>query len=123
MNKYLMPTLTLYNSFVLSHVGEPSPPENLRYATPDSMTSITIEWDPPVYTGGYGTSIQKYKITISEIDYSVEESGNALSHTITADSESVMFNTLYEVEVTVVNTSGDESDPASITIVIEASGW
>ena len=118
-----MPTLTLYNSFVPSHVGEPSPPGNLRYATPDSMTSITIEWDPPVYTGGYGTSIQKYKITISEIDYSVEESGNALSHTITADSESVMFNTLYEVEVTVVNTSGDESDPASITIVIEGSGW
>ena len=66
-------------------------------------------------------SIERYKIKILQVsDYSEEESGTA--HTITADGSDVMFNTLYDVEVTAVNTCGLESNPASITVNITASG-
>ena len=66
-------------------------------------------------------SIERYKIKIIQVSgYSEEESGTA--HTITADGSDVMFNTLYDVEVTAVNTCGLESNPASITVNIAASG-
>ena len=53
------------------------------------------------------------------VGYSEEEIGTA--HTITADGSDVMFNTLYDVEVTAVNTCGLESSPANITVNITAS--
>ena len=74
-----------------------------------------------MHTGGDGISILKYRITIPETDYEAE-SNTTRSHTITADSANVMFNIPYEIEVTAINTCGDESAPASRTIIIEASG-
>ena len=74
-----------------------------------------------MFTGGSLISIATYRITIpAVVGYSEEESGTV--HTITADGSDVMFNTLYDVEVTAVNTCGLESNPASITVNITASG-
>jgi len=111
---------TLQN-FVLIYAGKPSPPDNLRGAIAGDTLSVAIEWDPPVYAGGNGISILMYRITIPETDYE-EESNTTRSHTITADSTNVMFNIPYVVEVTAINTCGDESAPASQTIIIEAIG-
>ena len=72
-------------------------------------------------TGGNLISIATYRITIpAVVGYSEEEIGT--EHSITADGSDVMFNTLYDVEVTAVNTCGLESNPASITVNIAASG-
>ena len=100
----------------------PSPPKHLRNATPHDMPATTIEWDPPVYTGGNETSIWKYRIRIPETNYSEEKSGTELSHTLRANSINGSFNTLYKVDVTAINTCGNESIPASIVISIEANG-
>ena len=78
-------------------------------------------WDSPVYTGGDRIAILDYRIQIPTINYSVEESGIATSHNITADSTNVMFNTPYDVEVTAINTCENESDPARISICIKAN--
>ena len=112
--------LSLYKTLSY-YAGEPSPPDNLRGGILGDTPSVKIEWDPPLYTGGNGISILMYRITILETDYE-EESNTTRSHTITADSTNVMFNIPYEVEVTAINTCGDESTPASQTIIIEASG-
>ena len=52
--------------------------------------------------------------------YSEEDSGTA--HTITADGSDVMFNTLYDVEVTAVNSDGQESNPARVYVNITENG-
>ena len=75
-----------------------------------------------MFTGGNGVTIDSYRITIPAVSgYSKEESGTA--HTITANGSDVMFNTLYDVEVTAVNSDGQESNPASkIDVNISATG-
>ena len=74
-----------------------------------------------MFTGGNGVTIESYRITIPAVSsYSEEESGTA--HTITADGSDVMFNTLYDVEVTAVNTDGQESSPATVSITVTATG-
>lgn len=96
--------------------GKPSPPDNLHTAAPDDMPYTRVMWDPPVYPE------HKYKIRIPEIYYSEEEDGTARTHTITGGSDGVMFNTPYEVEVTAVDKCENESNPAIITVNIEAGG-
>lgn len=54
------------------------------------------------------------------LDYSKEETST--THTITADGLSVLFNRQYSVEVIAVNTQGEESSPALITVFIFAAG-
>ena len=74
-----------------------------------------------MFTGGNGVTIESYRITIPAVSsYSEEESGTA--HTITADGSDVMFNTLYDVEVTAVNSDGQESNPARVYVNISATG-
>ena len=64
-----------------------------------------------MFAGGDEVSIHSYRISYTE-----EESGTA--HTITADGSDVMFNTLYDVELTAVNSCGQESSPARIYVNI-----
>ena len=74
-----------------------------------------------MFTGGIGITIESYRITIPAVSgYSEEESGTA--HTITADGSDVMFNTLYDVEVTAVNSDGQESNPARVYVNITENG-
>ena len=121
IDDYRVETKLNINSHLYIAPPSPSPPRNLRQTTPDNTPSNTIEWDAPVLTGGNVISIATYRITILQVSgYSEEESGTA--HTITADGSDVMFNTPYDVEVTAVNTCGLESNPASITVNIAASG-
>ena len=107
-------------SFVSS--GETSPPDNLRNATPDDTPSTTIEWEPPVHTGGNGISIIKYKIVIPDINYDMQENGTAQSHTIREATSGVDFNTRYEAKVTAINTCENESAPTNIFVNVQASG-
>ena len=101
--------------------GAPSQPRNIRQSTPNNSPSTTIEWEAPVFTGGDGVTIESYRITIPAVSgYSEEESGTA--HTITADGSDVMFNTLYDVEVTAVSSDGQESSPARVDVNISATG-
>ena len=63
-----------------------------------------------------------YRVTIQELmmSYSVEVEGT--THTITADGTVVLFNMLYNIEVTTINSQKQESSPASIQIEIPANG-
>lgn len=101
-------------------VGGSSKPENLRSITLKNAPSIVIQWDPPVYSGGDGIIIQKYRIRIREVDYIEEEHGTKPSHTI--DGTNMMFNRIYMVEVSAINTCEVESIPANISVTIEATG-
>ena len=70
--------------------------------------------------------IQKYRITIPEVNYSEEVEGNCsgsqCSHSITADGSDVRFNTPYLVEVTAVNTCNLESRPVTVNVTVIAYG-
>ena len=44
------------------------------------------------------------------------------SHTITANGIDIHFNMSYDVEVTAVNTCGEQSSPESVTVRIDANG-
>jgi len=87
------------------------------------MPSITIMWDPPLKTGGNQIAISKYKITIPELKYSVEEESAIHSHAITVHgTHNIMFNMPYVVQVIAINTCEGVSDPANVTIIVEDSG-
>ena len=86
------------------------------------MPSITILWDPPTNTGGNRIAISLYEIRIPELLYSVEEKSTIHSHAITANDSYIMFNMPYVVQVIAINTCENVSDPATITINVEASG-
>ena len=76
-------------------------------------------WGHPIYSGGNEITIQKYKIKIPDIDYCEEESGTVHSHNI--GSAYLMFNKLYDVEVTAINSCNIESDSANTSVKIEAN--
>lgn len=90
------------------------PPENLTLRTALSPT-VTIEWNAPLSSGGLN-----YQLTIQGItSYFIED---VTSHSITADGVNVLFNTLYNIEVTAIDAQSHESSPASIEIEIPANG-
>ena len=93
--------------------------------TQGNRPSITLHWNHATYTGNE-FPIQKYRIVISEINYSEEVegkcSGSQCSHSITADGSDVRFNTPYLVEVTAVNTCDLESSPANLSVTVLAYG-
>lgn len=59
-----------------------------------------------------------YRITIQDANYSEDETctESKCTHTILTDGSDVMFNTLYDVEVTAISSCGLESNPASIKV-------
>lgn len=90
------------------------PPENLTLRTALSPT-VTIEWNTPLSNGGLN-----YRLTIQGIkSYFIED---VTSHSITADGVNVLFNTLYDIEVTAIDAQRHESSPTSIEIEIPANG-
>ena len=72
-----------------------------------------FQWQSPLYTGG---PIIRYTVTANGHTESV--SGDVFTYTITG----LDFNTDYNVEVTAVNSCGLESEPANVTVNIEARG-
>ena len=100
-------------------LGKSSKPDKLRTVYLKTSPSTTIAWDRPIYSGGMEIFIQKYIIKIPDIDYSEEESGTVYTHNIV--SADLMFNKLYDVEVSAINTCSIESDPANISVNIEAN--
>ena len=77
-----------------------------------------MQWQAPEETGG--VSISTYTVTV-DVDgriMSQNVSGNMLTHNISG----LEYNTDYEVEVTAINSCGIPSQPATITVFIDASG-
>ena len=74
-----------------------------------------IQWQSPLYTGG---PIIRYTVTANGQSTSVGGTGDVFTYTITG----LDVNTNYTVEVTAVNSCGLESEPANVTVNIEARG-
>ena len=76
------------------------------------IVTVTIQWNSPTFTGN-GLPIQTYTITLPEIDYSetVDCSDSSCSHTFPVDGsgDNVMYNTVYVIDVTSINTCGMKS--------------
>ena len=79
-----------------------------------------VEWQSLSFTGGSGISITSYTVTVDgDVSGTVSDDGNGLyTHTITG----LDYNTDYSVEVVAVNECGPPSQPATITVSIEARG-
>ena len=92
----------------------PSPPHKLHHdVSANSVSSAVIQWQSPLYTGG---PIIRYTVTVNDQTESV--SGDVFTYTVTG----VDVNIDYSVEVTAVNSCGLESEPANVTVNIEARG-
>ena len=104
-------------------VHPPSPPLNLQShnATTDGVSAVVIEWDPP---GNETEDDLYYRIIIPHTSYFKEVSctGSECKHAITVDGSDVMFSTHYDLEVTSINTCGEKSVPAIITVSIPRNG-
>ena len=72
-----------------------------------------VQWQPPLYTG---RSIISYTVTANGRTESV--SGDVFIYTITG----LDVNIDYTVEVTALNSCGLESEPATVTVIIQARG-
>jgi hypothetical protein len=92
--------------------GNPSPPHKLHHNTlANTESSAVIQWQSPLYTGG---PVINYTVTANGQTESV--SGDVFTYTITG----LDFNTDHIVEVTAVNSCGLKSEPAIVTVNIEA---
>ena len=107
------------------HTGVPSPPANLSSTVTTSSPSVKVEWDPPLYRG-HRQGIILYVITIKAINYTRSKIVNSTrrnSHIIQGGGETMIeFNKNYVVSVTTVGVCKVDSDPARISMRIEASG-
>ena len=96
-----------------SPTGPPDPPSDLDYNDGVVIeSSVNLQWTRPSYTGG-----------VDVTNYRVSANGRRLE--VMDDSETVSYTTsglVYgEVQVSAINTCGQESQPA--TINIPAAGW
>ena len=102
-------------------VGDPGPPLNLTHdMSANTVSSAVIRWDPPSTTGGGGDgiSITGYRIMSSGNINGLNKETDDLIYTITG----LQYNTNYSVEVTALNSCGQESGPADVVVNIEARG-
>ncbi len=73
---------------------------------------ITLEWDPPSFTGGVSVS---YVLTISPIPLS----GSPVTVETTSTQITVSYNTRYNVTIRAVNCAGNSSD---VMVVVPSIG-
>ena len=89
--------------------GPPDPPSDLAYNDGVVIeSSVDFQWTRPSYTGG-----------VDVMNYTVSANGRRLE--VMDDSETVMYradpDVVYgEVQVSAINTCGQESQPATINI-------
>ena len=88
--------------------GPPDPPSDLVYNDKVVIeSSVYLQWTRPSYTGG-----------VDVMNYTVSANGRRLE--VMDDSETVSYTTsglVYgEVQVSAINTCGQESQPATINI-------
>ena len=103
----------LDNQITLDHnipnlPGPPNPPSDLGYNDRVVIeSSVDLQWTRPSYTGG-----------VDVMKYTVSANGRRLE--VMDDSDSVSYTTsglVYgEVQVSAINTCGQESQPATINI-------
>ena len=100
-------------------LGDPGPPLDLTHdMSANTVSSAVITWDPPSNTGGDGISITGYRIMSSDNDLNLNNETDDTTYTITG----LQYNTNYSVEVTAINSCGQESGPATVVVNIEARG-
>ncbi|CAI8017200.1 hypothetical protein GBAR_LOCUS10484 [Geodia barretti] len=98
----------------------PGPPESLsQVVSANTEISAVVQWESPAMTGGgTGVTISEYRVTV---DGGVTQT---VSHDDSRDVFTAhyctQFNTSYSVSVTAINSCGLSSQPATITVFIEA---
>jgi hypothetical protein len=96
--------------------GIPDPPQQLEHnVSANTESSAVIQWQSPNNTGGNNISIINY-IMVTDNGQTASVSGDVFTYTITG----LDFNTDHIVEVTAVNSCGLKSEPAIVTVNIEA---
>ena len=97
----------------------PQEPVNVRQMNSNNTeSSVLVLWQAPEETGG--VSISTYTVTVDGDGRIMSQniSGNMLTYNITG----LEYNTDYEVNVTAINSCGIPSEPATITVFIDARG-
>ena len=119
--------IALYREFALYcriHlvVGDPGPPIDLTHnISANTVSSAVITWDPPSTTGGGdGISITGYRIMSSDNGLNLNKRVNDTIYM--CNITGLQYNTNYSVEVTALNSCGQESGPVSVVVNIEARG-
>ena len=100
--------IKLLNVTLEKLLGPPDPPSDLDYNDGVVIeSSVDLQWTRPSYTGG-----------VDVMNYTVSANGRRLE--VMDDSETVSYTTsglVYgEVQVSAINTCGQESQPATINI-------
>ena len=95
-------------------LGDPGPPLDLTHdMSANTVSSAVIRWNPPSTTG---ISITVYRIMSR--DNGINNETDDTTYTITG----LQYNTDYSVEVTAINSCGQESEPANAVVNIEVRG-
>ena len=95
-----------YTNFYIS--GVPNPPMNVIYNDMVVIdSSVELQWNRPAYTGG--VSVMNYTVTANGGTVVVSGDSKVVSYT----SPSLIYGI---VLVTAVNSCGQESQPANVTI-------
>ena len=97
-----------FSNLISTIPGPPDPPSDLDYNDGVVIeSSVDLQWTRPSYTGG-----------VDVMNYTVSANGRRLE--VMDDSETVSYTTsglVYgEVQVSAINTCGQESQPATINI-------
>ena len=92
-------------------VGSPDSPQNLSYNITED--TVALQWSRPTYTGGERVTVMEYRVTANDQTETVISSDEMVTHT----SSGLIYG---DVQVTAINSCGQESDPATVTIT--ASG-
>ena len=113
----LLYTLLLYSYTKFSAV--PGQPLALgQNKSENTENSTVVQWEAPEETGG--VSISTYRVTVNVEGMRMSE--NVSGNMFTLNISGLEYNTPYEVNVTAINSCGIPSEPATITVFINASG-
>ena len=100
--------MLIYSCFNTPVLGTPYPPKNLGYNDRVVIeNSVDLQWTRPTYTGG-----------VAIVNYTVS-STSGVTVTVKDSSQDVQYSPglVYgEVQVSAINTCGQESQPAVINI-------
>ena len=96
--------------FQSPYIGNPDPPHDLSYDDRVVIeSSVDLQWTRPSYTGGGGVAVMKYSVSANGMRLEVANSSRIVSYT----TSHLVYG---EVQVSAINTCGQESQPATINI-------
>ena len=92
------------------YAGDPDPPPDLSYDISVIIEDIVeLQWSRPTSTGGVGVTVMEYRVTANDRTETVISSDEMVTYT----SSGLIYG---DVQVTAINSCGQRSDPATLTI-------